>query len=165
MATITFTDKDKTASNGIVNKWRDVDANEVKSVVNTNAQSFEDHTNNTNNPHTVTASQTGALSKLIETNRQAASYTLVLGDAEKLVEMNAAAANNLTVPPNADVAFPVGTQILVAQYGAGQTSFVAGAGVTIRSEGSKLKMAAQYAAATLVKIADDEWYLFGSLTA
>jgi hypothetical protein len=84
--------------------------------------------------------------KNITANRQTGSYTLVLGDKDKLVEMNVAGANNLTVPPDSSVAFPTGTQILVSQYGAGQTTFVAGGG------------------ATLIKIATDEWYLFGSLT-
>jgi len=103
--------------------------------------------------------------KLITTNRQTASYTLVLGDADKLVEMNVATANNLTVPANSSVAFATGTQILLAQYGAGQTTIVAGSGVTIRSNGSKLKLNVQYSGATLIKIDTDEWYLFGDIVA
>ena len=102
--------------------------------------------------------------KLITTNRQTASYTLVIGDADKLVEMNVGSANNLTVPLNSSVAFPTGTQISLAQYGAGQTTIVATGGVTIRSAGGALKLAAQYSGATLVKIDTDEWYLFGDIT-
>jgi len=101
--------------------------------------------------------------KLVTANRQTASYTLVLSDADKLVEMNVASANNLTVPPNSSVAFSTGTQILLAQYGAGQTTVVAGSGVTVRSSGGKLKLNAQYSGATLIKIATDEWYLFGDI--
>jgi hypothetical protein len=101
--------------------------------------------------------------KLITTNRQTASYTLVLSDADKLVEINNASANNLTVPPNSSVAFSTGTQILLAQYGAGQTTVVAGSGVTIRSNGGKLKLSAQYSGATLIKIDTNEWYLFGDI--
>lgn len=101
--------------------------------------------------------------KLITTNRQTASYTLVLSDADKLVEMNVATANNLTIPLNSSVAFSIGTQILLAQYGAGQTTIVATSGVTIRSNGGKLKLNAQYSGATLIKIASDEWYLFGDI--
>jgi hypothetical protein len=101
--------------------------------------------------------------KLITTNRQTASYTLVLSDADKLVEINNASANNLTVPLNSSVAFSTGTQILLAQYGAGQTTIVATSGVTIRSNGGKLKLNAQYSGATLIKIATDEWYLFGDI--
>jgi hypothetical protein len=101
--------------------------------------------------------------KLLVANRQTASYTLVLSDADKLVEINNASANNLTVPLNSSVAFSTGTQILLAQYGAGQTTIVATSGVTIRSNGAKLKLNAQYSGATLIKIAENEWYLFGDI--
>ena len=100
-----------------------------------------------------------------DTNTQTASYTLVLSDQSKNVEMNVATANNLTVPPNSSVAFPIGTQILVTQYGAGQTTLVAGAGVTIRSNGAKLKLQGQYAQASLIKRATDEWIVSGNLSA
>jgi hypothetical protein len=101
--------------------------------------------------------------KLVVTNRQTASYTLVLSDADKLVEMNVGSANNLTIPLNSSVAFPTGTQILLAQYGAGQTTVVATSGVTVRSNGGKLKLNVQYSGATLIKIGTDEWYCFGDI--
>jgi hypothetical protein len=100
--------------------------------------------------------------KLITTNRQTASYTLVLSDADKLVEMNVASENNLTVPASV---FSGGTQILLAQYGAGQTTIVAGAGMTIRSNGGKHKLNVQYSGATLVFISATEAYLFGDIVA
>jgi hypothetical protein len=103
--------------------------------------------------------------KLVVTNRQTASYTLVLSDADKLVEMNVGSANNLTIPLNSSVAFPTGTQILLAQYAAGQTTIVATSGVTVRSNGGKLKLNVQYSGATLIKIGTDEWYLFGDIVA
>jgi hypothetical protein len=77
-----------------------------------------------------------------------------------LVEMNVASANNLTVPASV---FTAGTQILLAQYGAGQTTIVAGSGMTIRSNGGKLKLSAQYSGATLVFISATEAYLFGDI--
>jgi hypothetical protein len=124
-----------------------------------------DNTSDANKP--VSTAQQTALdaktNKLIVTNRQTASYTLVLGDADKLVEMNVGSANNLTVPLNSSVAFATGTQILLAQYGAGQTTIVATSGVTIRSNGAKLKLNAQYSGATLIKIDTNEWYLFGDI--
>jgi hypothetical protein len=100
----------------------------------------------------------------VVTNRQTASYTLALGDSNDLVEMNVATANNLTVPLNSSVTFPIGTKIDIAQYGAGQTTVVATGGVTVRSAGGALKLAVQYSGATLVKIGTDEWYLFGDIT-
>jgi hypothetical protein len=100
--------------------------------------------------------------KLITTNRQTASYTLVLSDADKLVEMNVGSANNLTVPASV---FSAGQQILLAQYGAGQTTIVAGSGMTIRSNGGKLKLNVQYSGATLIFLSGTEAYLFGDIVA
>jgi hypothetical protein len=100
--------------------------------------------------------------KLVVTNRQTASYTLVLSDADKLVEMNVASANNLTVPASV---FSAGQQILLAQYGAGQTTIVAGSGMTIRSNGGKLKLNVQYSGATLIFLSSSEAYLFGDIVA
>lgn len=96
-------------------------------------------------------------------NTQTTSYTLVLGDANKLVEINNAAANNLTVPPNTSVAFPVGTCISIGQYGAGKTTIVAGAGVTLRAYNGNLNLAGQYAMCSLIKRATDEWWVAGNL--
>ena len=98
-------------------------------------------------------------------NRQTASYTLVASDVSKTVEMNVAAANNLTVPTNASASIPVGSTITITQYGAGRTTIVAASGVTIRSANGWLKLAAQYGAVTLIKVGTDEWYAFGALSA
>lgn len=95
-----------------------------------------------------------------------ASYTLVITDAESEVRMNVATTNNLTVPPNSAVAFPIGTRIDVAQAGAGLTTVVAGAGVTLLFKaGLGLKMGGQHAGATLRKSATDTWTLFGDISA
>jgi hypothetical protein len=100
----------------------------------------------------------------VATNEETASYTLVLGDAQKIVEMNVATANTLTIPTNASVAFPVGTSILVVQTGAGQTTIAGAAGVTVNSY-LGLKIAGQWAAATLVKRATNTWVAVGALVA
>jgi hypothetical protein len=121
-----------------------------------------DNTSDANKPVS-TATQTALdakTNKLVVANRQTASYTLIASDADKLVEMNVASANNLTVPAST---FSAGTQILLAQYGAGQTTIVAGSGMTIRSNGAKLKLNAQYSGATLVFISGTEAYLFGDI--
>jgi NO-binding membrane sensor protein with MHYT domain len=104
-----------------------------------------------------------ALGLLAGVNTQTASYTLVITDIGKVVEMNVGTANNLTVPLNATVAFAIGSRIDIAQIGAGQTTVVATGGVTIRQRESKLKLTAQYAGASLYKRGTDEWMLFGDL--
>jgi len=109
------------------------------------------------------ATFTGTTTTYIAFNNQTASYTLVLADAGKLVEVNNASANTLTVPPNSSVAFAVGTQILVVQQGAGATTITAGSGVTLRSKDGNLAIDGQYASVALVKRATDEWYVTGAL--
>ena len=101
----------------------------------------------------------------VENAQTGTTYTLVLTDAGKMVTMTNASANTLTVPPNADVAFPTNTRIDLLQYGAGQTTIAAGSGVTIYSSGSKLKLTGQYSGASLWKKATDTWVLIGDITA
>jgi hypothetical protein len=93
------------------------------------------------------------------------TYTLALTDAHKLVTLSNASSITATVPPNSSVAFETGDQVNLLQLGAGQVTVAAGSGVTIRSEGSKLKLKGQYATATLVKIGTDEWVLLGNTAA
>ena len=93
------------------------------------------------------------------------TYTLVLADAHKLVTQSNASGITTTIPPNTDVAFQIGDQVNLLQLGAGQVTVAPGSGVTIRSEGTKLKLKGQYAAATCIKIASDEWVLVGNLSA
>ena len=100
----------------------------------------------------------------IATSAQTASYTLVLTDKSKFVEMNVASANTLTVPLNSSVAFPVGSKIDILQVGAGQTTIAATAGVTINGTPG-LKLRAQWSSATLIKRATDTWVLLGDLIA
>jgi hypothetical protein len=98
------------------------------------------------------------------TNAQAASYTLVLADRNKLVEIGVGTANTLTVPPNSSADFPTGTHITVIQTGAGQCTVTAGAGVTINATPG-LKLRAQWSGATLIKRAANTWVLIGDLSA
>ena len=95
----------------------------------------------------------------------ATSTTALLTDDGKLITMSNASANTFTIPPNSSVAFGIGTQLNIAQLGTGQTSIVAGAGVTLNSAGGKLKLDAQYAVATCVKTDTNEWFVVGNLKA
>lgn len=109
----------------------------------------------------VVVARVDAASRSITT--KTASATLALVDAGNIIEMNVATANNLTVPPNSSVAFPIGTQIDTTQIGAGQTTFVPDTGVTIRSPSAKVKSTGQYSGQTLYKRDTNEWVLLGDL--
>ena len=93
------------------------------------------------------------------------TYTTVLADDGKLITCDNGSAIALTIPPNSSVAYGIGTQINIMQLGAGTVTITAGAGVTLRSDGSKLKTNAQYAVATCCKIATDTWVVVGNLKA
>jgi hypothetical protein len=95
-----------------------------------------------------------------------ANYTLVLADKNKFIEMNVSSANTVSVPTDASVDFPIGSQINITQYGTGKTQIVAvtPATTSVRATpGAYLR--AQYSSATLVKRAANEWYLIGDLSA
>jgi len=99
----------------------------------------------------------------IPESTQTASYTAVFADRGTCVIMNSASAVNFTVPPNSSVAFPIAARIYVFQYGAGQVTVVAGAGVTLRNS-SSLTTRIQYSLIGLLKINTDEWLVFGDVT-
>lgn len=137
-------------------------------TVNSTDAALRDRTTHTGEQaiSTVTGLQTALDSKaaaLVTQTQQAAAYTLALADAGTIVETTSASAVTVTVPPNSSVAFPVGTTVVVRQYGAGETTVVAGAGVTIRSRSSAYRLAGQYAEASLVKRGVDEWVLTGDV--
>ena len=92
-----------------------------------------------------------------------ASDTLELTDAGKVILMSVAGANNITVRTNAERAFSIGTQITIVQTGAGQTTIVAEAGVTINSADGDLKLRVQFSSATLIKTATNTWILVGDI--
>lgn len=97
-------------------------------------------------------------------NAQAASYTLVLADKNKLVEVGVGSGNTLTIPPNSSVAFPVGSTITILQTGAGQCTLTAGAGVTVNGTPG-LKLRTTWSSATIIKRATDTWVALGDLVA
>lgn len=100
----------------------------------------------------------------ILTTSTSGGYTLALTDDGKIVEMNNASGTNLTVPPDSSVNFTVGSQIIILQTGAGQTTVVAGSGVTVNATPG-LKLRAQWSSGVLIKRAANTWVLLGDLAA
>jgi hypothetical protein len=115
----------------------------------------------------LTAAEQNALATaMIAINAQTGTtYTTVLADDGKLITCSNASAIALTIPPNSSVAYGIGTQINIAQLGAGTVTITAGAGVTLNSAGTKLKTDAQYAVATCVKTDTNTWFVVGNLKA
>lgn len=96
------------------------------------------------------------------------TYTFVLADNGKFITASNASAQTYSIPTNASVAFPVGTQIHIIQIGAGQVTIdaVTPGTTTVLSAGATAaapKLAKQYAAATCIKTATDAWYVIGNI--
>jgi hypothetical protein len=96
------------------------------------------------------------------------TYTFVLADNGKLVTASNASAQTYSIPTNASVAFPVGTQINLIQIGAGQVTVSATTPgtTTVLSNGATAagpKCRGQYSALTALKVATDSWYVIGDI--
>ena len=92
------------------------------------------------------------------------TYTLVAADSGKLVTSSNASAVVITIPPSV---FAAGEQINVQSIGAGLTSFVAGAGVTVTSTGATSAapiLRAQFSACTIICTASNVFTVIGDLS-
>ena len=98
------------------------------------------------------------------------TYTFVLTDADnKLVTASNASAQTYSIPTNANVAYPVGSQINIIAIGAGQVTIqaVTSGTTTVLSNGGTAaspKLRVQYSSATLIKVATDTWYVIGDIS-
>ena len=98
------------------------------------------------------------------------TYTFVLSDANNtLVTASNASAQTYSIPTNANVAYPTGTQINIIAIGAGQVTInaVTSGTTTVLSNGATAaspKLRVQYSSATCIKVATDTWYVIGDIS-
>jgi hypothetical protein len=98
------------------------------------------------------------------------TYTFVLADADnKLVTASNASAQTYSIPTNANVAYPIGSQINIIAIGAGQVTInaVTSGTTTVLSNGGTAaspKLRVQYSSATCIKVATDTWYVIGDIS-
>ena len=99
-------------------------------------------------------------------DEKSADYTLALTDKNKFIKMSVTStANTVTVPTNASVAFPIGSQIHIIQYGTGKTQVIPVSGTVILYATPGAYLRAQYSSATLLKCDTNIWMLMGDLSA
>jgi hypothetical protein len=104
-------------------------------------------------------------------NEYTASRVATLDDIGRLALMNSGSANTFTIPSDAVLAssggqqqaFSPGQLFAVCQYGAGQTTLVAGTGVTLNSFDSLLATEGQFAVVMAMNVRPNEWLVFGRL--
>lgn len=92
------------------------------------------------------------------------TYTLVIGDAGKLVTLSNDSAITLNIPANSSVDFDAGTVIAAAQLGAGAVTITGATGVTVNgTSGGSVELSGQYATASLTQLSNDTWLISGGL--
>lgn len=97
------------------------------------------------------------------------AYTVLAGDAQKLITMSNAGAITLTIASNATQALPVGTQVTVTQWGDGQVNVIGASSpspVTINSVGATAtnpKTRAKFSTISLVQVSTDVWLVTGDV--
>jgi hypothetical protein len=69
-----------------------------------------------------------------------------------------------SIQPNSVVPIPTGVEFEFFQYSNHQLHFDTGSGVILNSKNGYIKLAGQFSAATLKKVATDEWDLIGDLS-
>ncbi len=97
------------------------------------------------------------------TTQTGTTYTLVLTDANKVIQFTNAGSITLTIPTNATVQFPIGTLIELHQTGTGTVVVTAAGGVTLLSRASLVSLAGQEAVAAIRKVATNTWRLTGDI--
>jgi len=91
------------------------------------------------------------------------TYTLVLADQGKYIQLTNNVSVVFSIPTNALVAFPIGTTIILEQNDTGQVLIVPTGGVTMVSAGAANKTRLRYSVATLFKSAINTWVLSGDI--
>ena len=115
-----------------------------------------------------TISDTPQAGVLVGVNTRTAPYTLVASDRGKIIEMNVAGANTVTIPNETGIGgvnFPIGTLINVVQFGTGQTTLLPAAGVTARSVTGGLSTSTRYGSLILYKRASNDWFVIDQTSA
>jgi hypothetical protein len=109
---------------------------------------------------TITIAASGGGTTIPKNTQTGTTYTAVLADAGKCIEMNNASPNVLRIPPGV---FPLDTVLQWCQLGAGQTTVAPGSGVTLH-QASSLTTRAQFSTGTARQRATDEWIIGGDMT-
>lgn len=107
-----------------------------------------------------TLSDTAQSGVLAGVDTRTASYTLTLADRGKVIEMNVANANTITVPNETGIGgvnYPIGTQIMVVQLGQGQTTINPASGVFLKAVAGGSRTTTRYSAVLLYKRASNDW--------
>lgn len=93
------------------------------------------------------------------------TYTLAASDIRKVVSLNNGSAITVTFPQDSDATIAIGESGDFYMLGAGQATFQAGSGATLRVSGLTAKSRAQYSRIGWQKVSANTFNLYGDLAA
>jgi hypothetical protein len=96
-------------------------------------------------------------------NPQTANYTVVSGDAGKVLTMDSTSARTYTIQTDTNAPMPVGTEIAFIRLNTGSVTVNPAAGVTLNSIDNKRAIKGRYGSAVALKLSANNWVLIGSL--
>lgn len=99
--------------------------------------------------------------RLAGVDEKTGNYTLVAGDASKLISVNSTSNLTVTVPSGV---FSVGDIVYLTRTGTG-TVTIAASGTTLTSPDSKLKLRVRYSSAAIICTASNTFRVVGDLAA
>lgn len=163
MPQITYSNKDSSLPSGTAQRqWRDVDANEVKNVVN--QKTDVGHTHSIGDVTNLPSELDGKAKQITVNSQSGTSYTLVLVDDEKIIVSDNANTVTVIIPANSSVAFRIGAVINVVQKGVGVVSVTGDTGVTVNgTSAGSVSISDRWQGASLLKIDTNEWIVSGAI--
>lgn len=102
---------------------------------------------------------------ITEVNAISSSYTLILSDKSKLIEVNSSSAVIVSIPSDSVANFQIGTTITILRFNTGTVTIQGDgvdAGLVVNATPSN-SLRARYSSASLVKRAANSWILVGDL--
>jgi hypothetical protein len=122
--------------------------------------------NNTGSPATpiaLTPAQVAAMLAQSPRTIPLTSDTPTIADTGGYLRTTNASDTAITIPPNASVAFPIGTAMVIEQTNTGIVTISPGAGVTLNTPRGYFTIATQFGVAQIKKVGTDEWTLLGDV--
>lgn len=95
----------------------------------------------------------------------ATSYTLGVNDTGKAIEFTNSSSITVTIPADTTYEFVIGQTFLIIQKGSGTITISPDTGVTLNgySISGSVNTQGQYSVATLIKLGNDNWLVYGNV--
>jgi hypothetical protein len=95
------------------------------------------------------------------------SYTLGINDTGKSIVLFNSGSVTVTIPDDTTHEFSIGQTFLIIQNGTGTVSVTTEDEATLNSKvaSGTVDLDGQYSVATLIKVEDDEWVIYGDVVA